>query len=111
VPGLESVVVSNRAIVEYIKQQDIVVERSPRVGIPFSTLLKSASAASLGTFLGVSALEGYPLLFITVPAGIVVGSALGISKALEAGLNKWVSKIVSGKTTKRATKREMERAY
>jgi hypothetical protein len=74
----------------------VVIENSPPESIPFSTLLRSASSAVVGTYIGVRIAGGSPaLMLLTVPAGLlVVGSAMGVAKALEKGLNKKIQKLL-----------------
>jgi hypothetical protein len=75
--------IMNKPIIDYLKYEfPIVVEQSPPLTITLAQLLMSASSTTIGTRLGVAAAgENYPLMFITVPAGIiVVGSAFGVSK-------------------------------
>jgi hypothetical protein len=85
-------------IVEYVMAQDIVLERSPPFGVPLNNILKGASTLSIGTYVGFEALGGHPLLFLTVPGGIIiVGAAVGIGKALEAGLNKKLKQYLDKK--------------
>jgi hypothetical protein len=83
----------------YVTQQSIVIERSPPVALPFSAFLKNASGAMIGTYVGVEIAGNVPLLLlITVPGGIMlVSSAIGISKALEKGFNKVVSRAFKNK--------------
>jgi hypothetical protein len=84
----------NEAIINFIIEQNVVVENSPAEGIPFATLLKGASAATIGTYVGVQAAEGHTLLLLTVPAGIiVVGSAIAVSKAFEQSIHKVVERL------------------
>jgi hypothetical protein len=97
---LYSANIVNRPIVDYLKYEfPIVVEQSPPLTITLAQLLKNASSTTIGTLLGVAAAgENYPLMFITVPAGIiVVGSAYGVSKGLEAGLAKRIEKLMKWK--------------
>lgn len=84
----------NHAIVETIFT--VVIERSPPEAVTFGSLLHGASSVTIGTVLGHEAAAGsYPLMFVTVPLGIiVVGSAIGVSKGLQAGLQKEVEKVI-----------------
>jgi hypothetical protein len=100
VPGLSETRTSefNRRFVDYIFEQPIIIEQSPPEGMPFINLLKHASAASIGAYVGTQAADGHPLLFLTVPAGIiVVGSAIAISNAINRGLNKAIERIAKSR--------------
>jgi hypothetical protein len=89
----------NKPIVDYLLDYPVVVERSPPEAIPFSTILKKSSSSVIGTLIGVAAArENTALLFVTVPAGIiVVGSAFGIAKGLERGLATRIEKLMKWK--------------
>jgi hypothetical protein len=54
----------------------MVIEQPPPLGIPFSDLIKGASAATIGAYVGVQTADGHLLLFLTVPAGIIVVAPL-----------------------------------
>jgi hypothetical protein len=98
IPTLNWTQVSSiRQTVEYVLQQNIVVERSPPESTPFSALIKGATPiAGIGTYLGIQMASGDTLLMITVPLGILlVGSAVALTKAIEVGLLR----IVTGKDT------------
>jgi hypothetical protein len=88
----------NLALVVSLLNEEIVVQSSPVDAIPLGKLLGGATAASIGTGVGVLAAGGNPLLMIvTIPAGIIIiGSAIGISKGLENGLRvaveRWIKK-------------------
>jgi len=84
--------VANPGVVEFLLKTDIVLEGSPPFPLPMVKIAKGGAAVVIGTFLGWGIADGnYPLMFVTIPAGIVViGSAIGISKGLENGLNKWI---------------------
>jgi hypothetical protein len=91
---LETEVEFNPRVVDYVLEQQIIVERSPAEGIPLIELFKGASIATIGTYVGMQAIDGHLLLFLTVPAGIiVVGSAAAVAKAIEKGLNKAVERL------------------
>jgi hypothetical protein len=88
------VTIHNADIVDFIFDADIIIERSPPHAVAFKALAKSASALSVGAYVGVAGLE-HPLLFLTVPAGIlVVGAAVSVSKAFERGLNLKVERVL-----------------
>jgi hypothetical protein len=89
----------NKPIVDYLMHYPVVVERSPPEAIPFGVILKNSSSSVIGTMIGVAAAhENTALLFVTVPAGIiVVGSAFGIAKGLERGLAGKIEKLMKWK--------------
>ncbi|NPU64725.1 hypothetical protein HL667_06940 [Bradyrhizobium sp. 83012] len=96
VQRIHNVRVVNGSIVNEVLQAGVVVERSPPQSVTLASLLKGASSVTIGTLLGQGVAAGsYPLMFITVPMGIVVvGSAIGISKGLQDGLQREVERLV-----------------
>ena len=75
----------------------IIVERSPPDAVSLLKLLKGASGVVIGAYVGLQTGQG-PLLFITVPAGmIIVGAASGIGAALEAGLRTKLAQWLTGR--------------
>jgi hypothetical protein len=93
-PGQIVASTSLDSFARYVLEQPVVIERSPPDALPFSGLLKKASGAFIGTYVGIKIGENTPLLLLlTVPGGImIVSSAIGVSKALEKGFNKIVSR-------------------
>ncbi len=87
--------VHNSEIVQSLLTADIILEQSPPISLPLSTLMSKAPAIAIGTYVGIEAAAGHPMLMLaTVPGGIIaVASAIGISKALEKGLNKSVERL------------------
>lgn len=86
----------NRALVDFVLAQQVVMEHSPPFSIAFKALLDQKNSPMwIGTFIGTGAGWERPvLLFITVPVGIiVVSSALGIGAAMQAGLNKSIKRL------------------
>lgn len=85
----------NSPIVNYVLQQNVVVEQSPPEWLHVTKLL-SSSPIAIGTFIGFGMSSGNPtLMLVTVPMGIIViGAASGISKGLERGLNKVLEKRI-----------------
>ena len=77
---------------------NIVIENSPPDAVTFRSLLTKAPGVAIGTMVGMKAAGDTSLLILlTVPTGIVVcSSAIGVSKALEKGLNKVVEKVIKG---------------
>jgi hypothetical protein len=93
--GYQTPVESNRTIVDEILREPIIIENSPPEGVPFQQLFSGASIASIGTYVGLRGLEGGPLLFLAVPAGIlVVGAAISISRAIDKGLNHAMERAI-----------------
>jgi hypothetical protein len=86
----------NDGTINQIMDADVIVENSPPEAVPFSVLLRNASTAVVGTYIGVRIAGSNPvLMLLTVPAGLlVVGSAMGVAKALEKGLNKRVLRLL-----------------
>jgi hypothetical protein len=81
--------VVNREIVESILDSPIIIERLPQEAITFASILKGASSVTIGLIR--VATGHYPLMFVAIPMGvIVVGSAIGITKGLQNGLQKEV---------------------
>ena len=94
--------VANPGVVEFLLRSDIVLEGSPPFPLPMVKIAKGGAAVVIGTFLGWGFADGnYPLMFVTIPTGIIViGSAIGISKGLENGLNKWIEGLFKKKGKK-----------
>jgi hypothetical protein len=88
----------NQGIVQSVMNGDIVIENSPPEAVTFRSLLAKAPGVAIGTMVGMKAAGDTSLLMLlTVPTGIVVcSSAIGVSKALEKGLNKAVEKVIKG---------------
>ncbi len=87
---------ANPEIVRYVMAADIVIENSPPQAITFRSLLAKAPGVAIGAFIGMQAAGDVPMLMLlTVPGGIVAcSSAIGVSKALEKGLNKMVERLM-----------------
>ena len=88
----------NQSIVQSVMNGNIVIENSPPDAVTFRSLLAKAPGVAIGTMVGMKAAGDTSLLMLlTVPTGIVVcSSAIGVSKALEKGLNKVVEKVIKG---------------
>jgi hypothetical protein len=88
--------ISNLHFVSAALNAPIVIEQSPPTTIPLGTLIAKAPGIAIGTFIGMQvAGDATYLMFVTVPGGIlVVSSAIGISKALEQGLNRLVARLM-----------------
>jgi hypothetical protein len=87
--------VENPGIVEFLRNADIVYENSPPLSLPLREIAKAGAPVVIGTFLGYNVADGnYLLMYVTIPGGImVIGSAIGISRALENGLNKFIERL------------------
>ena len=84
---------------DFFNSSTVVVEQSPPTGLEWQLMVKSASSVTIGTYIGLAvAPSGSPLLLLTVPAGIIaVGTAVGISRGLENGLNKTIERLLKNK--------------
>ena len=87
----------NRRIVDFILDQEIVMERSPPFSISLKGVLDKANPPMwIGTMVGFgAALWDHPVLrLLTVCGGIIaVSSARGIGAALESGLQKTMKRL------------------
>jgi hypothetical protein len=81
--------------VRYILDANIVIEESPPHWETLKALLAKSSGVAIGTYAGIELAASNPeLMIFTNPAGIVVvGSAIGVSKALAKGLNKKIASL------------------
>lgn len=87
----------NRNLVDFLLQQEIVMEHSPPFSISLRGVIDSANTPVwIGTLAGFGAGWEHPvLLLLTVPGGIIaVASARGIGQALEMGLNKFPKRLL-----------------
>lgn len=92
--------IENRAIVDFIFEQPIILEQSPPKAVPFKDLLKKSNGPLwIGTMMGYSLAGNQPaLLFLTVPGGIiVVSTAWGVAEAVAMGLNKRLKRLFEGR--------------
>ena len=87
--------VANPAITDALLNTQVIYESSPPQLLPLREIAKGGAAVVIGTFIGYGVADGnYPLMFSTIPAGIIViGSAIGISRGLENGLNKFIENL------------------
>ncbi|MGJ5121712.1 hypothetical protein [Bradyrhizobium oligotrophicum] len=109
-------------LAELLYEESVVVERSPPQAIPAKELImqagKRGGAIVVGTFVGWSVAPESYLAFLSIPLGIlVVGSAIGVSRGLENGLQAYVENLFApakpppkpptppNKPRKRATKK------
>lgn len=91
----------NPSIVDYLLDQEIVMEHSPPFSISLKGVLDSANTPIwIGTLVGFGAAPwDHPiLLLLTVPGGIIaVSSARGIGRAMESGLQKAMKRLFDGR--------------
>jgi hypothetical protein len=86
---------ANRQLIEECLASNVVVEQSPIEELPIKQLLARATSWSLGTYLAVGSSPA--LLVITIPLGVIImGTAAGISKGLEAGLHRAIERRLVG---------------
>jgi hypothetical protein len=72
-------------------------EQSPLDLESISTLVTSATGAGLGAYVGFVVAGPTPLLFVTVPAGMIIcGAAKGLADALEKGLRDRLLRWLKG---------------
>jgi hypothetical protein len=81
-------------LLDYIFEQEIVIERSPPEALSLASLISHGTNISIGSYLGYTAAGGnIPLMFLTVPAGVIVmGAAIGVSDGLRRGLQTTIEK-------------------
>jgi hypothetical protein len=83
-----------------LQSESVIVTRSPPEQVSFQSLSKSANSIVVAAWIGseaASALGTPTLLYVTVSMGIVIlGAAVGVSKALENGLNQWLTRKMNG---------------
>ena len=91
----------NRPLVDYVLDQPIVIERSPPVHEVLRHLGRNAAVA-VGLYMGAGAVvDHHPLLFLTIPSGIIVaGASIGVAKAFEKGIPKVIEKRIGGRRGK-----------
>lgn len=92
---------STRALVDSIVQETVLIERSPPQAMPISEVVKAAATKGgsivTGVFVGYAVAPESALMFLTIPIGIVVvGSAVGISRGLENGLQFFIESLFKG---------------
>lgn len=70
--------VSNGPIIDLIFDQDVITENSPAESTAFSKLLGAPSIITIGTLVGIAGFSGHPMLFISVPTGILAVGACAV---------------------------------
>jgi len=85
-------ILNDPTTVHQILNEPVVIEQSPPTVEPFSGLLAKATPLAGGLFLGVKMASGDLVMMITIPVGILlVGTAVAVTKAIEAGLMRAVT--------------------
>jgi hypothetical protein len=82
---------------EYVSYADVVpFESSPLSPDSLGKILTAGSGAGIGAGVALMVAGGpTPLLFVTVPAGMIVcGAAMGVSEALQKGLRYKILKLM-----------------
>jgi hypothetical protein len=75
-------------------------EQSPLDLSSVTTILGKASGIGLGAYVGLVVGAGTPLIFLTVPTGMLLcGAAAGVAKALHDGLYERLVRIIRGTST------------
>jgi len=75
----------------------IPFENSPLSNESIGTIVKTGSVVSIGSTIGFLVVGTSPLLFVAVPAGIIiVGAAAGIGRGLEEGLRDKIKNMING---------------
>jgi hypothetical protein len=87
----------------YLIQAEIVpFENSPLEGVSLEKLLTNVSAVGLGGYIGFVVAGSSPLLFITVPAGMIIcGAASGLARGLEDGLRRRIKNLIGYRRSSR----------
>ncbi|MBR1149024.1 hypothetical protein [Bradyrhizobium sp. AUGA SZCCT0431] len=87
----------SRRLFEALQRRKIIVQRSPETAVALGATLKNASAVTVGSVLGASAVGFDPMLMlVAVPGGVILmGSVLGVAKGLEKGLAELVHRYVA----------------
>lgn len=76
-------------------------EYSPLALDSIGSVITKASGVGLGAYAGFTVAGNSPMLFITVPAGMIIfGAAAGVANALEQGLRLRLTKLIKGETRK-----------
>lgn len=83
---------------EYISMTAVFpFENSPLKAESIGSLLTKAGGYGAGAYIGFAVAGTTPLLFIAVPAGMIIcGAAAGIAQGLEEGLRERISRFIRG---------------
>jgi hypothetical protein len=78
-------------------------EQSPISLDSVASVISKASGVGLGAYAGFVVVVNSPLIFVTVPAGMIIfGAAHGVADALQKGLRDRVLKLMKGKRSRLA---------
>jgi hypothetical protein len=84
-----------------LQSESVIITRSPPVQVSFQSLAKAANSIVVAAWMGseaATALGTPTLLYLTVPAGILIlGAATGVAKTLENGLGEWLARKLAPK--------------
>lgn len=79
----------------------IPFEQSPLNLESLAGLVTKATGVAMGAYAGFVLSAGTPLIFVTVPAGMIIfGAAAGVAKALEEGLRERLLNLLKGGSAK-----------
>jgi hypothetical protein len=89
----------------YLSSNNIIpFEFTPLEAVSYERLIHYIPAGGLGFYIGIVVAGNSPLLFITVPAGIIIcGAASGIARGLEEGLRSRIKGLMSRRRSPRRT--------
>ncbi len=77
-------------------------EQSPLSLDSVASLITKTSGVGLGAYAGFVVGGASPLIFVTVPAGMIIfGAAAGVANALEKGLRDRLLKLIKGQRIRR----------
>jgi hypothetical protein len=87
---------ADRAFAEYLSFERLIpFEQSPLDSLSLDQIAK-ASGVTIGAYIGFVVAGPTPLLFLTVPAGMIIcGAAAGIGAGLQTGLRQRLSSLIS----------------
>jgi hypothetical protein len=72
-------------------------QRNPLNLEALASVITGATGVGLGAFAGFVIGGGSPLIFVTVPAGMIIfGAAAGVARALEEGLRDRLERMIKG---------------
>lgn len=87
-----------------VNERFLPFERSPLAAISLSELAK-AGGVGIGAYMGFVVAGTSPLIFISVPAGMIIcGAAAGIAMGLQAGLKERLMRLIAKTDVKQKRK-------
>lgn len=88
---------SDADFAEYLTFAPVVpIERSPLEGLSLDQIVQTGGTG-VGAYIGIVVAGATPLLFITVPAGMIIcGAAAGVGMGLFKGLSDRISQLIRG---------------